>query len=175
MPRRCASTAGRCTDITRSRIASTRLEPGAPDAVGWPGVPVSPGSTEDSTSSAMITSSSRGSGCWSTVSAYVARGVRLLVSRRPLRGLLNQLTVEVVEERRSRVSKPRPCGWCGGWFRDARFAGSSTRVRPLHPVVGVVAVDHLADRRVEHEGALVEVEAARAEPQQVALAVRDEE
>jgi hypothetical protein len=28
------------------------------------------------------------------------------VSRRPLRGLLNQLTVEVAEERRSRVSKP---------------------------------------------------------------------
>src|SRR5690606_13471109 len=101
MPRRCASTAGRCTDMTRSRIASTRLEPGAPDAVGWPGVPVSPGSPEDSTISPLITSSSRGSGCWSTVSAYVALGVRLLVSRRPLRGLLNQ-----------RV--------------HARFAGSST-------------------------------------------------
>src|SRR6185312_8167141 len=43
------------------------------------------------------------------------------------------------------------------------------------PVVGVVAREHLFDRGVEHEGALVEVEPARTEALEVFLVVRDEE
>ena len=41
-------------------------------------------------------------------------------------------------------------------------------------MVGVVPVEHLVDRRVEHEGALVEVETPGAEAAKVTLVVRDE-